>query len=160
MENQDNNDSKMTEQEIILEQYKLYVEMADKISERRDKANVFFMTINSAFIAIVTLGVQHLDFNKEKLFILIPFGVFAGLCFVWKRIIKSYKQLNTAKYMVVAELEQSLPKSPYYEMEWVDKLEEGKNPELYKPLTDVESYVPIIFIILYVIAAIYFISQP
>src|SRR5256885_4461010 len=37
---------------IFLEQYKLYVEMADRISSRRLTANSFFLTINSAIIAL------------------------------------------------------------------------------------------------------------
>lgn len=32
----------------LLELYKLYVEMADHISDRREKANSFFLTINTA----------------------------------------------------------------------------------------------------------------
>ena len=37
----------------ILEIYKLYVEMADRISSRRQAANSFFLTINSAIVALV-----------------------------------------------------------------------------------------------------------
>ena len=35
-------------QNHLLEQYKLYVQMADKISERRQSANSFFLTVNTA----------------------------------------------------------------------------------------------------------------
>jgi hypothetical protein len=37
--------------EHLLEQYKLYVQMADKISERRQSAHRFFITVNTALIA-------------------------------------------------------------------------------------------------------------
>ena len=40
-------------QEHLLEQYKLYVQMADKISERRQSANTFFLTINTVLIAFL-----------------------------------------------------------------------------------------------------------
>ncbi len=36
-----------------LEIYKLYVEMADRISSRRHNTNSFFLTINSAVIAVL-----------------------------------------------------------------------------------------------------------
>ena len=37
---------------INLEQYKLYVEMADRISSRRQNANSFFLSINTAIVAL------------------------------------------------------------------------------------------------------------
>ncbi len=35
-------------QAVLLEQYKLYVEMADRVSARRALANTFFLTLNTA----------------------------------------------------------------------------------------------------------------
>jgi hypothetical protein len=37
----------------LLEQYKIYVEMADRISSRRALTNTFFLTINTAVFALV-----------------------------------------------------------------------------------------------------------
>ncbi len=42
-------------QDHLLEQYKLYVEMADRISERRANANSFFFTVITALISITGL---------------------------------------------------------------------------------------------------------
>ena len=39
----------------LLEQYKLYVEMADRVSQRRDQSNRFYVTIVSALAAIVVV---------------------------------------------------------------------------------------------------------
>ena len=36
-----------------LEQYKLSVEMADRVSQRRQSANVFFLTVSSSLIAFL-----------------------------------------------------------------------------------------------------------
>lgn len=47
----DNYGSNYTEH--LFEQYKLYVEMADKISARRQTANTFFLTINTAAVALL-----------------------------------------------------------------------------------------------------------
>jgi len=38
------------EADLLMEQYKLYVEMMDKASERRNQANSFFLTMNTALI--------------------------------------------------------------------------------------------------------------
>jgi hypothetical protein len=37
----------------LLDQYKLYVEMADRISQRRTTANSYFLSVNSAILAFV-----------------------------------------------------------------------------------------------------------
>ncbi len=37
----------------LLDIYKLYVEMADRISQRRQSANSFFLTLNSVIVALV-----------------------------------------------------------------------------------------------------------
>jgi hypothetical protein len=44
-------------QNHLLEQYKLYVQMADKISERRQSANNFFLTVSTAVLAFLGLVV-------------------------------------------------------------------------------------------------------
>src|SRR3954447_154985 len=42
-------------QEAVMEQYKLYVEMTDRISSRRALANTFFLTLNSAVLTLVAV---------------------------------------------------------------------------------------------------------
>ena len=37
----------------VLEQYKLYVEMADRISARRGLTNTFFLTLNTTVVGLV-----------------------------------------------------------------------------------------------------------
>jgi len=73
--------------------------------------------------------------------------------YAWYHILKSYRQLNTAKYKVVHELEAKLPAAPYDD-EW-EKTDRGKNPQLYVPLTVVESKVPLIFAGGYLAAALF-----
>ena len=43
----------MTDDGALLEQYKLYVEMADRISARRGLTNSFFLTLNTGIVALV-----------------------------------------------------------------------------------------------------------
>lgn len=40
--------------EILFEQYKLYVEMADRISQRRMNINTFFISVNILLLIIVS----------------------------------------------------------------------------------------------------------
>lgn len=41
-------------QSVLFEQYKLCVEMADRVSARRSLANTFFISLNTAVIATLT----------------------------------------------------------------------------------------------------------
>lgn len=137
--------------QILSEQYKLYVEMADRISARRMMAHSFFIGINTAIIGAGALLFKE-GLRTTEIWMLTPFLMLLLLCFLWWRIINSYRQLNAGKYKVIGEIEQKLPIQPYH-AEW-KALGEGKNSKLYKPLTHVEDLVPALFGAFYIILAI------
>lgn len=145
-------------QDHVLEQYKLYVDMADKTSTRRDLANTFFLTFHTLSIGAAGFIYEKGPKVANPWVLLFPLCVLLIQCYFWWRIVKSYRQLNTAKYKVVGELEQRLPASPYWVAEW-KQLGEGKNPDLYVPLTNVEGKIPLFFAILYVVATVYIMFQ-
>lgn len=123
----------------LLEQYKLYVEMADRISQRRTSANSYFLSVNSAILAFA--GYLTSKNSTDYLWLLSIAGVI--LCTLWYKIVTSYRDLNTAKWEVVQQIEERLPISPYA-AEW-EAVERGKNPKLYHPLSHIERIVPWIF---------------
>lgn len=135
----------------LFEQYKLYVELADRISARRMLANSFFVGVHTALITAFAVLL------KEKMLLpsligLAPFLAVILLCFVWWRVGHSYRQLNSGKFKVVHALEQMLPVAPY-DAEWI-ALGGGKDRKLYLPLTHIENWVPVCFGVLYVLLAI------
>jgi len=67
----------------------------------------------------------------------------------WFWLIRSYRQLNTAKFQVIGALEERLPASPYWRAEWF-ALGEGKDKSKYWPLTHLEQWVPLLFVAIYV----------
>ena len=140
-------------QEHIFEQYKILVESAEKVSDRRNVAKTFFLSLNSLIITIVAFLYEGKLQLANKWFVLFPLVAILSLCYVWWRLIHSYKQLNTAKFKVIDEYEKRLPSMPYVSAEW-KALGEGKEPKLYKPLTDVESRIPAVFACLYFIGAL------
>jgi len=87
----------------LFEQYKLYVESAEKISERRVSANNYLLTVNSLLITLY--GLLAANPYKGSWAVLVPI---AGLLvsITWCRIITSYRDLNTVKFKVIHELEQ------------------------------------------------------
>jgi len=71
------------------------------------------------------------------------------LSYMWYRLVRSYKDLNTAKFKVVHEIEAQLPLAPY-DAEW-EAVGRGKAPELYLPFTHVEIYVPWVFFVIHLV---------
>ena len=71
--------------EHVLEQYKLYVEMADRISARRATANTFFLTVNTVVVGAVALCAD----SVPRLAAVVVCVAAVVLCYVWQRLITS-----------------------------------------------------------------------
>jgi hypothetical protein len=133
---------------LLLEQYKIYVEMADRVSARRGTTNTFFLTLNSAIFSAIGF-VWGRDAHPAGSWVLIfPMIVFVAQCLAWFWLVRSYRQLNAAKYAVIGAMEERLPASPYYRAEW-KALGEGKDPARYWPLTHLEQWLPLLFAVTY-----------
>jgi hypothetical protein len=138
----------------VMEQYKLYVEMADRISARRQTANSFFLSINTALLAFVGLfasTVQAPDLPLSWTLAVAAAGVV--LCYSWYRLVRSYSDLNGSKFRVVHAMEQLLPLAPY-DAEW-ESVGRGEDPRRYLPFTHLEIRIPWIFMALYLVLALY-----
>jgi hypothetical protein len=132
----------------LFEQYKLYVASAEKISERRVSANNYLLTVNAFLVTLY--GLVATSQYKGYWTILVPVaGILVSLN--WHRIITSYRDLNTVKFLVIHELEQHMP-AALYDYEW-EKAEEGRG-KAYHPLSHLERWIPIIFMVLYVLIAV------
>ena len=100
-------------QAALLDQYKIYVEMADRLSQRRALAHTFFLTINTTIFTLI--AVVWKDRPKGTVWWLVfPLVVVLGQCFAWLYLVRSYRLLNSAKYEVIGALEERLPASPYW----------------------------------------------
>ncbi len=140
-------ESAVAYQAAILEQYKLYVEMADRVSARRGISNTFFLSLNSAVFVLIGVFWEIRPKGPEWVLIF-PILVLVAQCLSWFWIIRSYRQLSTAKFAIIGRLERRLPASPYWSAEWV-ALGRGQKPARYWPLTHVEAAVPALFALAY-----------
>jgi hypothetical protein len=132
---------------VVLEQYKLCVEMADRVSARRGLANTFFLSLNSAIFA--AFGVFADDVPRgHRGVLIIPLAILMVQCLAWFWTLRSYRQLNSAKYAVIGAMEERLPASPYWAAEWA-ALGGGRDPARYWPISHVESIVPAVFALAY-----------
>lgn len=121
------------DQNAFLEQYKLALTMADKISDRRGTNNHFFIALNTFLVSIVS-------FQKD--FGLLSFmGV--AICVIWLFLLKTYGDLNKVKFDIIQEIEKELPLN-LMQYEW-NQLCKNK----HKPFTQREKYIPLVLIILY-----------
>ncbi|WP_454197904.1 RipA family octameric membrane protein [Nocardia sp. Marseille-Q1738] len=133
---------------VVLDQYRLYVEMADRISARRGLTNSFFLTLNTGiFTLVATFGKNPPD--TKEWWLAIPLVGILGQCFAWFYLVRSYRLLNSAKYQVIGALEERLPASPFWKAEWW-ALGEGKDRARYWPLTHIEQWIPVLFGLAYV----------
>jgi hypothetical protein len=136
----------------LIEQYKKYLDMADKISDRRSAANTFFLTVNTGLIS--AFGIVNLTGQKSSNMLLIT-GSFAAilLSYSWYRLIRAYRDLSTAKFKVVHQIENYLPIRPF-DAEW-EAVGKGRDKRLYWPFTHIERFVPWIFILVYAIVILF-----
>ncbi len=139
--------------EHLFEQYKLYVESAHKISDRRNLANSFFLTLHTLLIGIAGFAFKEGTRVASSWLLLFPLLAALTVCYVWWRLIKSYRQLNTAKFRVIGEYERLLPSSPFWRAEWT-ALGSGTDPKLYIELTKLEDRVPVVFGLIYIILTV------
>ncbi len=142
----------------LLEQYKLYVEMADRVSQRRDQSNRFYATIYSILAAILVLAARFKLSDDTSdgtwaLVFLITGLVGALLAGIWYMNIRSYKTLNSAKFQVINEIENQLPVQGYTK-EW-ELLRPVGGPPKYLQLTRIEQYVPVVFLLLSLALVVY-----
>jgi len=134
--------------EHFLEQYKLYVEMADNVSSRRDRTNHFYIAVISGLLAVISFAFKC-GLCNSKIFLSLLSSIGILFCVVWFINIKAYSQLNSGKFKVIHEMEKNLP-FPCYDREWVI-LGRGKEFKKYLPLTHIEQLIPFLFAIPFII---------
>lgn len=132
--------------EHYFELYKLAVEMADRVSARRSLANSFFLTINTGLVALMG-GTDDLRWYLPV----------AGLlfCVTWWALLKSYRDLNSAKFQIILGMEERLPVRVYADEKRIykgDSVRFKLRREVlkkwiaqYRELSRVERIVPIVF---------------
>jgi hypothetical protein len=134
----------------VLELYKTAVEMADRVSARRATANAFFLTAQSALVAVVGLATPAL--LKVSWWTALAVSL-AGvtLSASWWLQLRSYRDLNRAKFVVINAIEEDLPVKVFSD-EWAAiQREPGGRKRRYLQLGTTERLVPFIFAVLYVL---------
>ncbi|MCI4666528.1 MAG: hypothetical protein MRZ79_00100 [Bacteroidia bacterium] len=133
---------------MLLDQYKLFVATAEKVSDRRNNANKFYISLLSGILGIIAFILKlenGLDEHINHLIFIVSGLLGIILCFVWIVNLQSYKQLNEAKFnAAINKMEEELPFQPFSEE--YKYLEEQKN---FRSLSRVETIIPMLFMFPY-----------
>ncbi len=143
--------------EILLEQYKLYVQLADNVSARRSQSNSFYISIITGLLAILSIALDKFSSISQYVALLAVGILGILLCIVWNINITSYKHLNSGKFKVIHDMEKMLPYA-CFDKEW-ELLGRGKERSSYFSLTRVERLIPFLLMVPFVILIVYSISQ-
>lgn len=141
----------MDNQQILLEQYRIFVKTADDITMRRLQTNKFYLTILLGLFTIAGFfnknGITGI-LNEQIILILISvIGI--ALSVIWYVNIESFKLLNSAKFKVIHEMEKDLP-CACFNKEWEYRVEEDES-KAYPILTKIEKFLPIMMGIVFFI---------
>lgn len=142
---------------VLLEQYKLYIEMMDRTSQRRMDSGKYYLTVLTGISAIVPLifGEKKLLIEEFGPVLLVVSILGLLICCTWISNIASYRNINNAKFEVILDMEKKLS-YPCYEREW-NLLQKDSNKR-YIQFSKVERIIPIIFIIPSLVLFIYSIT--
>ncbi|MGW2398064.1 RipA family octameric membrane protein [Kitasatospora sp. NPDC001664] len=130
----------------LLALYGLAVEMADRVSARRGSANAFFLSVQTALVTVLGLGIPRLE---DSAWWVVAAVTVAGMTLsaAWWLQLRTYRDLNAAKFRVINALEQRLPAQIFTE-EW-DHLKAAPSPNgrrgRYAELGLSERLVPLVF---------------
>lgn len=138
----------------ILELYKLAVEMADRISARRGATNAFFLTVQTTFVAVLVVALPTTP-NSPKWATVSAVGAGLLLSSSWWLQLRSYRDLNRAKFDVIMDIERTLP-CALFTQEWnsLKKDPVKRWRPRYAELGLVERTVPVVFAALYLLLLI------
>ena len=125
----------------------MYVESADRVTERRIASSKFYLSIHSLAVTLI-LGFWSKAPSAPKWAVLPAGAILVALCYLWYATIRSARQLAGGKFQVVKQLEEYLPTRPLGSAEW-EALGKGKDPGLYLPVTRIERWVPVGFALSY-----------
>ena len=137
----------------LLEQYKLYVESSQKVTDRRITTRNYLLTVNSFLLTV--FGVASSQHLGGFWLAVVPV---AGLLvsFTWYSLVAFYRNLGASKYKVIHQMEGFLPVAPF-RFEWRSAHDE--KARRHTGVTHLERMVPLTFAAIYLVLLGYSLSR-
>lgn len=138
-------------QTAILEQYRIYVDIADRVAARRVLTNVLLVTLNTALLTAVGAFVREVNKYQVHWLLVAPLVAALVQCVAWGLLLRRYQTLAAVKWRVVEAFEERLPARAFVHAEWRSglKLESG---QWRRSLTAAEFCLPALFGVGYLLA--------
>lgn len=135
----------------ILAIFELYLATAEKVSDRRAQANSWMLSVNSAIVALygyLQSDKMAIGATQKMVWLCAIPAAGAIVCLAWWALLTSYRQLNRAKFEVLAELEANFPVSPI-----------ARERQIYekhgrRSFNQIERLIPGCFVVLYAIMVV------
>ncbi|MGW2091496.1 RipA family octameric membrane protein [Promicromonospora sukumoe] len=138
----------------VLDLYKIAIEMADRISARRGAANSFYVSLQSAIVTAVGFLLTNNSTNRKILAGVALAGAVTSV--TWFLLLRSYRDLNKAKFKVILEMERQLPYGIYgAEWDYLKKDPIKRWRFRYAEFGTIERLVPFIFFVLNAVLGVY-----
>lgn len=142
---------KKVNSQLLLDQYRIYVEHITNFANRRDSMNQFYLSIISAIFGVLMLLFQQNAIKTEleySIFALMSiFGII--LCFTWNQNIKAYRNLSKIKLELINKLEEKLP------FQFFGQEKEIINKSKNKGLTQWEVKIPVTIGLIFALITVY-----
>lgn len=140
---------------LLLEQYKIFVETSEALVKRKQSVNSFYVILNSALLGAVISVIcasRKLPVLFGWLKVSAAVSTFASLvgfvvCFSWISLLNSYADLNSSKMRIITEIEKDMAVN-LYDTEWAI-ITQKVGKKKYKSFSDKEKFVGALFGILY-----------
>ena len=143
--------------EQLLEQYKLFHATIERMSDRRQQTNNYFITINTVFISFIGIVSKETGLLTSPMWLAMLSVVGILICRSWNKALLAYMHVNKAKFAVLHEIETKFPMNLFgYEWELMGK---GENKKEYATFTKVELHIPAMFGFVYLALLLVFVFQ-
>ena len=138
---------------LLLDQYKMYVEMHDRISARRNQVNSFFISLLSGLLAIFSIASNQGHILNSPMVGLVVGFLGSILCILWIFFFWFFCCFVVCFFLVILEMEEFLPFYCYNKESFLR--EQDLTGKTYLRPTSIEQYVSAIFGIVYLVLMFY-----
>jgi hypothetical protein len=141
--------------QVLLEQYKVFLETAENLVTRRQNVNSFYISGNTALITIggTIFALESAGDLLSKLIVIFALCIPGALLNIsWYRMLHSYYINNQGKMKILSMLEKRLAVS-LYDAEW-KAMKNKYSKKKYVSFTDNEKLLPEVFALFYIVVSL------
>lgn len=141
---------------VKFEEYKLFSELVQRLSERRQAASQTYLAVNTAAFGVLAFLAKDAGFHGWGLVgVSVPlFLVGTIACVIWHKIVTHFREIIGWHYERLRDMEEVLPDSArVYSREW-ERFYQAQASKKGFSFSQLEIWLPRLFIALYAVYAL------